>query len=53
MTPEEKARPEIDRQLQQCGWIVQDRSELNISAGTFFCRIGRRFFLASATISPS
>src|SRR5262245_38913450 len=33
MTPEEKARPEIDRQLQQCGWIVQDRSELNISAG--------------------
>jgi type I restriction enzyme R subunit len=33
MTPEERARVEIDRQLQQCGWVVQDRSELNISAG--------------------
>lgn len=33
MTPEERARREIDRQLRQCGWIVQDRSELNISAG--------------------
>ena len=33
MTPELGARREIDRQLQQCGWIVQDRNELNISAG--------------------
>jgi type I restriction enzyme, R subunit len=33
MTPEEKARLEIDRQLGQCGWIVQDRAEMNISAG--------------------
>jgi type I restriction enzyme R subunit len=33
MTPEEKARSEIDRQLGQCGWIVQDRVEMNISAG--------------------
>jgi type I restriction enzyme R subunit len=24
MTPEEKARKNIDRQLQQCGWLVQD-----------------------------
>jgi type I restriction enzyme R subunit len=32
MTPEEKARKEIDRQLTQCGWIIQDREEMNISA---------------------
>jgi hypothetical protein len=24
MTPEEKARQDIDRQLKQCGWLVQD-----------------------------
>ncbi len=30
MTPEEKARQEIDKILQEAGWIVQDRSELNI-----------------------
>ncbi len=33
MTPEEKARKEIDRQLGQCGWTIQDREEMNISAG--------------------
>ena len=33
MTPEEKARRDIDRQLDQCGWLVQDRSEMHISAG--------------------
>ena len=33
MTPEEKARQEIDRQLERCGWIVQDHSQMNISAG--------------------
>lgn len=33
MTPEEKARQEIDRQLEQCGWIVQDHKNMNISAG--------------------
>ena len=33
MTPEEKARRDIDRQLEQCGWLVQDRAEMNISAG--------------------
>lgn len=33
MTPEEKARREIDRQLSQSGWIVQDRRDMNISAG--------------------
>jgi type I restriction enzyme R subunit len=33
MTPEEKARHDIDRQLALCGWIVQNRDEMNISAG--------------------
>jgi type I restriction enzyme, R subunit len=32
-TPEGKARKEIDRQLQQCGWTVQDYRQMNISAG--------------------
>ena len=32
MTPEEKARIEIDEMLEQAGWVVQDRSELNIRA---------------------
>jgi type I restriction enzyme R subunit len=33
MTPEQQARLEIDRQLQQCGWVVQSFRDLNISAG--------------------
>jgi hypothetical protein len=33
MTPEEKARQQIDLLLQQSGWIVQDRSRINLSAG--------------------
>lgn len=33
MKPEDKAREELDRQLSQCGWIVQDRREMNITAG--------------------
>ncbi len=33
MTPEEKSRIEIDAQLDQCGWIVQDYRRMNISAG--------------------
>jgi type I restriction enzyme, R subunit len=32
MTPEEKARQQIDLLLQQSGWIVQDRSKINLSA---------------------
>src|SRR5262245_42546767 len=32
MTPEARARQDIDRQLVQCGWQVQNRNELNISA---------------------
>ena len=33
MTPEQKAREEIDRQLEAAGWKVQNKDELNISAG--------------------
>ncbi len=32
MTPEEKARQQIDRQLGQAGWAVQDYRQMNISA---------------------
>ena len=33
MTPEEEARQKIDKQLGQCGWIVQDPKAMNITAG--------------------
>ena len=33
MTPEQEARREIDRQLEQCGWQVQSHAEMNISDG--------------------
>lgn len=33
MTPEQKARQQIDRQLEQAGWSVQDVREMNIFAG--------------------
>jgi type I restriction enzyme, R subunit len=33
MTPEQKARHHIDRQLDQAGWIVQDYRQMNITAG--------------------
>lgn len=32
MTPEGKERLEIDKQLIECGYIIQDMSDLNISA---------------------
>ena len=32
MNPEQEARQDIDRQLRQCGWAVQGRTELNIAA---------------------
>ena len=32
LDPEAAARQLIDRQLEQCGWNVQDRREMNISA---------------------
>lgn len=33
MKPEEKSRLEIDRQLTDCDWQVQNHSEMNLSAG--------------------
>ena len=33
MTPEEKARQEIDKLLVEAGWIIQDRVEFNRFAG--------------------
>ncbi len=33
MTPEQKARHEIDRQLIEAGWVVQDFRDLHITAG--------------------
>src|SRR3954453_14849506 len=33
MTPEQVARQGIDGQLQDCGWILQDRKAMNIYAG--------------------
>ena len=33
MTPEEKARQEIDKLLTEAGWIIQDRVEFNRFAG--------------------
>ena len=31
-SPEEIARENIDALLNQCGWIIQKRSEINLSA---------------------
>jgi hypothetical protein len=33
LTPEQKARLEIDALLEAAGWKVQDKEELNLSAG--------------------
>src|SRR6516164_2937550 len=33
MTPEQQSRQEIDRKLEQCGWVVQSYRDMNISAG--------------------
>jgi type I restriction enzyme R subunit len=31
--PEQLARDEIDRQLTACGWIIQDKTAINLAAG--------------------
>jgi type I restriction enzyme R subunit len=33
VTPEQKARQQIDRQLELAGWIVQDYAQMHITAG--------------------
>ena len=32
MTPEEKARLEIDRKLKESGWTIQNMNQLNLTA---------------------
>jgi type I restriction enzyme R subunit len=32
-SPEELAREKIDKLLAECGWIIQNRSTINLSAG--------------------
>lgn len=32
-TPEQKARDQIDKQLNACGWVIQNKKEINLSAG--------------------
>jgi type I restriction enzyme, R subunit len=32
-SPEEQARDKIDRQLLSCGWIIQNKREINLNAG--------------------
>src|SRR5437867_4898732 len=32
-SPEDRAREKIDALLEQCGWILQNRSTINLSAG--------------------
>ena len=32
MFSEQLAHPEFDNQLQQCGWLVQNRDDMNIMA---------------------
>ncbi|OPY66213.1 MAG: Type-1 restriction enzyme R protein [Syntrophorhabdus sp. PtaU1.Bin050] len=32
-TPEQIARDNIDKQLKECGWIIQDKSRINRNAG--------------------
>src|SRR5947209_831100 len=33
LTPEQRAREQIDAHLRQAGWIVQDAAEVNLAAG--------------------
>ncbi|MEO6134040.1 MAG: hypothetical protein ABIP35_02740 [Ginsengibacter sp.] len=31
--PEQQARDNIDKQLTDCGWIIQNKSQINLNAG--------------------
>lgn len=33
LTPEQQAREQIDAALLAAGWLIQDRAEMNLSAG--------------------
>ena len=32
--PEQKARDNIDRQLAACGWVIQNKQQINLFAGS-------------------
>ena len=32
-TPEQLARDNIDKQLLACGWVIQPKNQINLSAG--------------------
>jgi hypothetical protein len=34
LTPEQRARRTIDSELREAGWIVQNKNEMNLAAGT-------------------
>ena len=38
-SPEELAREKIDALLQQCGWILQNRSTINLSATAYWLEL--------------
>jgi hypothetical protein len=50
VTPEELARQKIDPQLVQCGWVVQNRDEMNISASSH--RSDRLFRANANSVTP-
>ena len=31
--PEQRARDNIDKQLTDCGWVIQDKKQINLNAG--------------------
>ena len=33
LTPEQEARRHIDMALEAAGWVIQDRTEMNLAAG--------------------
>ncbi len=33
MTPETKARQQIEQKLEQAGWVIQDMKQFDLSAG--------------------
>jgi type I restriction enzyme R subunit len=35
MTPETKARQQIDQKLGQAGWVIQDMKQLNLAAAAW------------------
>jgi len=38
-SPEELAREKIDALLQRCGWILQNRSTINLSATAYWLKL--------------